>query len=154
MAVSHVRRIGFGTLIAVRPSTFTAGGSTVFVNIANIVEPPSGPDATAADIDTHTLDDGVYETHSKGSVNPGTGTTTIRYDPEDDSGRVLADLLAQTDPVPQWRVTFASVGGSTVHIETFSAHLMSIGREMPKNGMIQTTIGFQGSGAPGYTTST
>lgn len=154
MAVTHVRRIGFGTLIAVRPSTFAAGGSTTFVNIANIVEPPSGPDATAADIDTHTLDDGIFETHSKGSVNPGTGTMTIRYDPTDDSGRVLADLLKQIDPIPEWRVTFAAVSTSTTHIELFSAHLMAIGREMPKNGMIQTTIGLQGSGNPGYTTST
>ncbi len=154
MAVTHVRRIGFGTVIAVRPSTFTSGGSTVFVDIANIIEPPSGPDATAADIDTHTLDDGIYETHSKGSVNPGTGSMTIRYDPTDDSGRLLADLLAQTDPTPEWQVTFAAVQGTTAEIETFSAHLMSLGRTMPKNGMIQTTIGFQASGNPGYTTST
>ncbi len=154
MTVTHIRRIGFGTLISVRPSTFAAGGSTLFVNIANIVEPPSGPDATATDVDTHTLDDGIFETHSKGSVNPGTGTMTIRYDPTDDSGRVLADLLKQTDPTPQWQVTFAAVSTSTAHIETFKGHLMGIARTIPKNGMIQTTISIQASGNPGYTTST
>jgi len=151
MAVSNIRRIGFGTLIAVRPSTYAAG-STVYVDISNLVEPPTGPAATAADIDTHALSDGVYETHAKGSVNPGGGTMTVRYDPNDDSGQVLTNLLSQTNPVPEWRITLASVGGSTVHVETFSAHVVSLDRAMPKNGMITTTIGYQVSGAPGYTT--
>ena len=149
MAVSNIKRIGLGTLVAVQATT-----SSTFVTIANIVEPPSGPDASAADIDTHTLDDGVYETHAKGSVNPGTGTMVLAYEPEDDSGRLLADLLAQITPVPQWRLTLPARDGSTAQVETFGANVMTMSREIPKNGMITRTVGIQGSGNPGYTTST
>ena len=152
MAVSNIKRIGLGTVVSVRPSTFTAGGSTVFVAIANIVEPPSGPDASAADIDTHTLDDGIYETHAKGSVNPGTATMVLAYDPEDDSGVLLAQLLAQFTPVPQWQIVFPARDGAGAQTETFSANLMTMGREIPKNGLVTRTVGLQASGNPGYTT--
>lgn len=151
---SNIKRIGLGTTISVRPSTFTAGGSTVFVAVANIVEMMSGPDGSAADIDTHTLDDGNYETHAKGSVNPGTGTMVMAYEPNDTSGVLLAALLAQITPAPQWQFTMPARDGSTAHTETFSAHVMTMSREVPKNGLITRTVGIQATGNPGFTSST
>ena len=156
MAVSSIKRIGLGVTLAVRESTDSAGGSTTFVTIANIIEPPSGPDATATMVDTHVIQDGTYETKRKGSVDPGTGSMTVLYDPEDDSGRLLSDLLGKPAcaAIPQWRITWPICDGSTAQTEVFSAEVSGLSRTMAKNEMIQRTVTFQASGNPGYTTST
>jgi hypothetical protein len=157
MAASSIRRIGLGVTIEARDSTSASLGSTAWFTIGNIVEPPSGPDATANVVDTHVIQDGTYETKRKGSVDPGTGSMTIAYDPEDDSGRKLADYLGadSCNTTPQWRITFPACAPSTSSVtETFSANVTGISRTMAKNELIQTTVTFQASGNPGYTTST
>ena len=152
MTVSAIKRIGLGTTLEVRQSTSTAGGSTVFVTIGNIVEPPSGPDATATMVDTHTLDDGTYETKRKGSVDPGTGSMTILYDPEDTSGQILESLLSKVScsAIPQWRTTLPACDGSTAQVRLFSAEVSGLSQTMPKNEMLQRTVTFQASGNPGF----
>lgn len=156
MTVSAAKRIGLGTTLSVRPSTFTAGGSTVFVVIANIVNPPTGPDGTAVDINVHTLDDGQVATFQKGVVDPGGGTLDIMYDPVDASGQLLAQLfLAGTgSAMPQWQIGLPVASTSTARTETFSAYVNAQSRAMPKDGMLVRTIGFHASGNPGFTTST
>jgi hypothetical protein len=141
--MSLVKRVGYGNSLGVD----VTGGST-FVLVASVVDGFEGPDAKAKNAETSLLTD-WYDTFAPTSVDPGSVTYKIAYDPADANTHTLALLLA-SGAVANWQLTYS---GGTPPTETFLGHVEHMGRSMKKGDFLVCNISIKVSGNPGFKTS-
>lgn len=141
------KRIGFGCKLGVD----TSGGSS-YDEIGSVVDGWTGPSAAADEVDTTILSD-TWKTFMKASIDPGSVSFQIAYDPNDTDCQGINSLLASTSTtLATWQVTFPDVGSGT-DTETFTGFVTSLDREVSKTGLVMATIGIKISGNPGFATS-
>ncbi len=145
MAVTKM--IGLGTKLYVKAST---ASTTTYSQIAGLISLP-GPEASAEDVDTSTIDNSTdatvnWKTFQRGQVDPGEMTLTLAYGSTDASSKKLGTLL-KTGALQTWKIIFPNTSAS---VETFTGYVKSMGRALEKGTLITRNVGIKVSGAPGF----
>ena len=148
---STKKMIGFGTTISMKATT---ASTTTYTVLAGLISAP-GPDGTADDIDTSTIDNSTdsdlrnFKSYARGQVDPGEMTLTLSYGSTDATSKQLGTLYKSGDN-QDWKVTFPS---TTATAETFEGYVKSMGRELEKDSMIRRAVGIKVTGWPGFPTT-
>lgn len=133
---------GYGSVLQVTTTT----GDLAIGQVTNI----SGPGTDAADVDTTTMDSSSnFRTFVSGLIDPGELAISVMYDP----GLVSHKRLAYYHGQRSTKV-FKLYHGTTAagDEDTFSAHIKSLGREIPMDNVITCDFTVRVTGKPGYTT--
>ncbi len=137
--------------------SINTGTTTSYTSLGNIVKMLSGPGAKAEVIKLDLLGD-VYDSKTRGSIDPGQVKFGLCYDPTDPDTTILAaslgaaySTLAVT--VPSFRITFPAIGTTTAFSETFTAFVAGYERTGEKNNMVTADITLEVSGDPAFPTS-
>jgi hypothetical protein len=139
-ATPLTKRIGLGVKLGVDPT-----GASTFTDIGCIVEAISGPEAKAETVDTSLLGD-IYKTFAKSAIDSGEVTFEVAYDPLETVNQTLATLFTQGTPTPNWQIQYPPDNTT----ETFLGHVVGLGREVKKAGMILKKVTIKVSGDPGF----
>jgi hypothetical protein len=141
-----IKRIGLGCSLSMTPTT----ASSSYTTIAGLISLP-GPNASADDIDTSTIDnttDGTFwKTFARGQVDPGEMSLTLAYGSTDASSKKLGTAL-KDGLKRKWKIVLGStVTGAT---EIFVGYVKGMGREVSKDAMIIRTVTIKVSGTPAF----
>lgn len=133
------RRIGLGWTLGINSSTTVA-----------LVDGFSGPDATAAVVNTTLLSDAV-ETFAKGQISPGKLSMTVAYDPNDPVSSSLSSMFTVTnvDPYP-FTINYPSTDSSGAGTITVNGHIVGLGMEVAKDKLVTRKVDIQLTGGVGY----
>ncbi len=147
-----IKRISNGITLGYNDTT-----NTTYTTLANVVKMISGPSAKAETVKLDLMAD-IYDTKSRGSVDPGQVKFDIAYDPTDGNSTKLASLLGSSfatlaSGVPSWKLTYPAVGTNSAQTETFSGFVAGLDRKAEKNNMVSAEITIEVSGDPGFPTS-
>lgn len=140
-----VKQIGLGTTLSIG----TSAGSTTVTAIAGLISLP-GPDGTADDVDTSTIDNATrFKTFQRGQVDPGEMTMTLGFGKSDNSQQKIVTAFAD-GLIRSWVIAFPSTAEGT---ETFDGYVKSLGRVIEKDAFMTRTVGIKVTGDPGYTST-
>lgn len=148
MAVRKI--IGLGTTLSVKATTASTTGYTAIGGLLSL----PGPDASADDIDTSTIDNSTaaatyWKTFQRGQVDPGEMTLTLAYGSTDSSSKKLGTLL-KSGAIQTWKITF---GSTAMSAETFTGYVKGMGRALEKDAMVTRSVSIKVTGSPGYPTT-
>lgn len=145
------KMIGLGCTLGMSESS----GTSVYTTLAGVVS-FSGPNATADDADTSTLDNststtsGAWKTFQRGQVDPGEVAVTLSYSSTESANKKLGTAF-KAGNVRRWKVTLSS---TSVGTENFAGYIKSMGREIGGAGsMITRTLTIKATGNPGFPTT-
>jgi hypothetical protein len=133
---------GIGTTLGV-----DSAGTSTFVILGGVATAIDGPECTADTYEGTFLGD-TYKQFGKGQIDGGNLTFTVLYDSTCSTLHVLALLLAQFAPMPNWQITY-----SDNTTETFQGHVIGMGRTVSEKDYNRVKITVRVSGNPGYKTS-
>lgn len=137
------KMIGLGTTLSVKATT---ASSTTYVPIGGLISLP-GPDGSADDIDTSTIDNETnFKTFQRGQVDPGEMTLSLAYGSTEASNKKLGTLFASGE-IMTWKITFPS---TAVPAETFAGYVKSMGRATEKDALITRSVGIKVTDNPGF----
>ena len=136
-----VKEIGLGTTLSIG----TSEGSSTFTEVAGLISLP-GPDGTADDIDTSTLDNAtLFKTFQRGQVDPGEMTLTLGFGSADASQKQIVTAY-KDGTIRSWKVT----PPTTANSEEFDAYVKGMGRVIEKDSFMTRTVTLKVTGDPGF----
>lgn len=134
--------IGNGTTLSLTTST-TAGAGTALGGILNV----SQPGGSATKVDTTCLDStSNYQTAQRGFRDAGDMTFDVAYN-QADAGWAKALTMDASGVIGRFIVSYAS---TSLADEESKGYIASIGREIPRDGMITRSITMTMSSGPGF----
>ena len=136
------KHFGYGSVLQVTTTT----GDLAIGQVLSI----SGPGVDFDDVDTTTMDSSSnYRTFVPGLGDPGELTISLVYAPTTTSHKRLMYYMGQRSTK-----AFKLYHGTTAagDEDTFSAHIKSMSREIPLDGIITGDVTLKITGKPGYTT--
>ena len=136
------KTFGYGSVLAVTTTT----GETNIGQLRNI----TGPGVSFGDVDTTCMDSSTnYRTFVAGLGDGGEVTASLVYAPTTISHKRLMYYMGQRSTK-----SFKLYHGTTAagDEDTFSAHIKSVSREIPMDGLITASLTLKLTGKPGYTT--
>lgn len=135
------KEIGLGATLSIG----TSEGSSTFTVVAGLISLP-GPDGTADDIDTSTIDNATFfKTFQRGQVDPGEMSLVMGYGSTDASQQQMVTAY-KTGEVRSWKVT----PPTTANSEEFNAYVKGMGRAIEKDSFITRPATLKVSGDPGF----
>lgn len=136
------KTLGFGSVI-------TVASTTGEIDIGQVAD-AGGPDGSATNVDTTTLDTtGNFRTYARAPVDGGSLNLSVVYDNGLASHNVIGTLYA-SGTQKTWKVY---PGSSTGTAESFTGHVESMGRAITVDDVIRGTFGIKVSGDPGFATT-
>ena len=144
------KMIGLGTRLYMKQST---GSTSTYTAIGGLLSLP-GPNASADDIDTSTIENSTvantyWKTFSRGQVDPGEMNVSLAYGTTDTFNKSLGTYF-RTGESLTFKVTFPS---TAVTAESFTGYIKGMGRELEKDSMITRNLTLKVSGSPGFKTT-
>lgn len=134
--------IGNGTTLAV-----STGGSTATATAIGGIMNLAGPDGSAANADTTTLDStSNYQTWLRGFRDAGEMSFDLAYDPAD-AGWVKVKAMDSSGVGGTFVVTHPS---TSVTDESFKGYISNVGRTIPRDAMITRSITVHATSGPGF----
>ena len=134
--------IGNGVTLSV-----STGGSTAAGTLVGGIMMVNGPDGSAANVDTTTLDStSNYQTWLRGFRDAGEKSLDVAYDPAD-VGWLKIKAMDSSGVSGSFTVVYPS---TALTDEVFKGYVTNVGRTIPRDGMITRSITVHASSGPGF----
>lgn len=141
-----IKQIGLGTTLSVGATTVASSLLTAIAGIVSI----GGPDGTAVDVDTFTLDStGNFLTKIRGAVDAGQLSMVLAYNNSDGTSKKLGSLYASGE-LQKFEVAYPSTAAAD---ETFEGYVAGMGRAIERDSLITRPVTITVNGDPGFTTT-
>ena len=146
------KRISNSLTLAINTTT-----NSTYTTLGDITKMISGPAPKAETIKLDLLND-VYDTKTRGSIDPGQYKFGIAYDPTDSDTILLAASLGAAYStlaimIPAFKLTYPAIGTNVAVVESFSGFIAGFDKTGEKNNMVQAEITIEVSGDDGLTKS-
>lgn len=137
-----MKSIGNGVTLAV-----STGGSTAAATAIGGIMGVAGPDGSAEDVDTTTLDStSNYQTWLRGFRDAGEASFDLSYDPAD-AGWVKVKAMDASGIGGTFIATFPSTALSD---ESFKGYVKNVGRSIQRATLVTRSITVHATSGPGF----